>query len=594
MGAFRQDFVETVRAQSDIVRLVSDYVTLKPAGSRMKGLCPFHQEKTPSFSVDPERQLFYCFGCQTGGDIFKFAMLYEKLEFPEALPFIADRFGIPLPAPDPQAARRQSALERAVAVNLLAEAFFRRQLADEAGQACRAYLERRGFGGDTAESLRLGFAPDAWEALGAHLRAKGVSPQELIDFGLSLARKQGGGQYDRFRNRLIFPIRDVMGRVVAFGGRTLGDDPAKYINSPETPAYTKGEHLYGLDLAKEPIRREGFAVVVEGYADAAAVRQAGFDNVVASLGTAFTAQQARLLSRFSRRLTFSYDGDGAGADATRRSLDMLLEQGFEVRIVQLPSGMDPDDLIKAEGSARYRQLLAEAPGYLDFLILREAETHRLARIEDKVQAVNAVLPHIAKLTNTIERVAWADRLADALQIEKGLVLEELKAALKTARPRIRTPVASDVQPVPVEAALIRLLLRSEAYRQQLVEQYVAADFEGCAVRSIVSVIARRVETEQPVDYPHVLEALEDETDRRLLARIAFRDDPDEDQTLDDCLCVLRKKRMEREAHERIRQISKWDQQHQADAEETPGASDEDLNRRLREIQELAKKREALL
>jgi DNA primase len=420
-GPFSQHFIDAVRDAADIVQVISDYVPLKRAGARLKGLCPFHQEKTPSFSVDPNAQLFYCFGCQTGGDAFKFIQLYEKAEFGEAVKILAQRFGVPIPA---ERERRRGPEERLLRMMKEADEFFRSRLRDEkAGRRCRKYLEKRGITQETIDKLGLGYAPDSWEALRGHLLSKQFRPEEMQKGGLVLLRKSGQGHYDRFRDRLIFPIRNLSGRTVAFGGRSLGDAEPKYINSPETPVYVKGNLLYGLDLSRKAIRREERAIVVEGYLDLAAVQQAGFENVVASLGTAFTQAQTRLLARYAGGVVVSYDGDSAGAAATVRSLDLLLEKGLDVRVVELPAGNDPDDFIKEHGAEAYGELLKDAPEYLRFLVRRELRTRNVDRIDEKIAAANAILPHVAKLGNAIERASWAGRLADALHIEDDVVLQ---------------------------------------------------------------------------------------------------------------------------------------------------------------------------
>jgi DNA primase len=578
-GSFSQDFVDSVRNAGDLARLVSDYVPLKPAGSRLKGLCPFHEEKTPSFSIDPERQLFYCFGCQTGGDIFKFVMLYEKMEFPEAVEFLAKRWGVAIPARNrPQA---DGPTERLLRMNAAAQEFFSSTLADErVGKPCREYLERRGLTERTVDELGVGYAPESWEALRGQLLSRRFKAEEILTGGLILPRKSGSGQYDRFRDRLIFPIRDVGGRTVAFGGRTLGQDEPKYINSPETPAYKKGEHLYGLDLAKEPIRKAGFAIVVEGYLDVAALRQAGFDNVVASLGTAFTASQARLLARYCNRVVFSYDGDAAGAAATERSLDLLLTRGFDVHVVELPGSLDPDDFIAQNGSEAYGSLVEAAPGYIEFIIRREAGREGADRAEGQAAAVNAVLPHLAKLSNAVERGAWATRLADALQIENDLVLQELRYAVRASRPQIRRRAVVERPVRDAEARLVALLLRSDDDRRRWVEgELEMAELEGLQVARIVHTLIDLAREGATVDYPVVLNALEDEDDRDLLTRIAFREEPEEGPTLDDCLSAFRKQKLTREGKKLRKRIG--------------SEPVNDVDRHLTRLQELARQRDAL-
>jgi DNA primase len=542
--------VESVRNAGDIVRLVSEYVPLKPAGVRLKGLCPFHQEKTPSFSVDPKSQLFYCFGCQTGGDVFKFVQLYEKLDFREAVEMLAGRWGVPLPAPR---GGLSDALERLQRMNETAASFFAARLADaEGGQRARAYLRGRGIGDETVARMGLGYAPASWDALRTHLLGKRFAAEEILAGGLAIPRKEGRGEYDRFRDRVMFPIRDVNGRPVAFGGRCLDGSDPKYINSPETAAYVKGSHLYGLHLARDAIRREAYAIVVEGYLDLAALLQAGFAHAVASLGTAFTAEQARLLARCTDRVVVSYDGDAAGQAATVRTLDLLLEKGFDVRVAELPAGLDPDDFLRAEGGPAYERKLREAPGYLEFLLRRAGRTRDLSRIEEKVLAVNEILPRLTRLPSAVERASWAGRIADELRIEDDLVVQELRNALKSGRGLVRHRVPADVPVRLAEAHLVVRLLTeesgsAEAEEDDHVPEIDPDDLAGTRVGTIVATILRLKSEEGTASFPKVLEALESEDDRQLLARIAFRDDEGAPvAALADCVLVLHRERLVRE------------------------------------------------
>ncbi|TDI45435.1 MAG: DNA primase [Acidobacteria bacterium] len=585
-GPFTPDFIEAVRASSDIVQVVSDYVPLKRAGRRLKGLCPFHQEKTPSFSVDPENQLFYCFGCQTGGDIFKFVQIYDKLDFGETVEVLASRFGVPLPAVQ---RRGGDDRERVLAINAAALAFFKNLLRQDAGRNCREYLAKRGLDEQTIERLGLGYAADDWEVLRSHLVAKHNSVADLHKAGLVLPRKSGSGEYDRFRDRLIFPIRDIQGRVVAFGGRALAADAQpKYINSPETPAYIKGNHLYGLDQARDAIRREGFAIVVEGYMDLAALVQNGFDNVVASLGTAFTPAQARLLSRYTHRVRVSYDGDAAGAQATARSLDMLLAQGFEIHVVELPGGADPDDTLRAHGAAEYGRLVHDAPEYLEFLVHRKIAEHGIADTRAKVAVVNAVLPHLAKLTNAIERTSWAARLADTLQIEDDLVLQELRTALKTARTEVRQrPKTFGEKLRDAEVRLVHLLMRSKDERRRQESLIDETDLEATMIAPIVASILDLTRQEKRVDASTVSERLSDE-DSQLLTRILFQDEPQGGATIEECLNTFQRERITREERRAVRELGRESKN------EDVSSDSEELDRQLMHVQQLARQRDALL
>jgi DNA primase len=574
-----------VRIAAEIVQIVSDYVPLKPAGARLKGLCPFHQEKTPSFSVDPKAQLFYCFGCQTGGDVFKFVQLYENVAFPEAVGMLARRFGIPLPAREGASRAAEDQLDRLARLNQIAEAFFRAMLGQDAATACRDYLGRRGLAAETIERLGLGYAPPGWETLRAHLVAKRFRGEDLLQAGLALPRKEGGGEYDRFRDRLIFPIRDVAGRTLAFGGRALDPEATpKYINSPETPLYKKGQHLYGLDQAREAIRREGFAIVVEGYMDLAALVQAGFDNAVASLGTAFTPEQARLLARYSERVVFSYDGDNAGNTATARSLDLLLGRGFEVRVVELPPGQDPDDCIKGEGAPAYGQRLRQAPNYLEFLVRREASARDLSRVEEKVAGVNAILPHVARLTSPVARGDWAVRIADALAVDDELVLQELRTAVREGRRAVRRRPASSRRLSEAESRLVTVLLRSGAERERWADVFDAADLDDSTVRPIVEVIQRLTLEGSEVSHRAVFEALADEDAKQVLTEISFRDEPAEGPGVDDCLHAFRRRRASLEGSRLRREIGDLQRRE---------VSPDEVDRQLLRLQQLARERDAL-
>lgn len=544
--ASSRDLAASVRSAGDIVELVSDYVLLKRAGSRYKGLCPFHQEKTPSFTVDPQAQLFYCFGCQQGGDLFRFVMLYEKVGFREALEMLARRFGVSLP----DRSRGEPGLrERILEANRLAEAYYRKQLHDpEAGRRARAYLAERGLSRETIEALGLGYAPDRWEALRGHLLSKGFEPSELVAAGLVLAREDGRGGYDRFRDRLVFPIRDAGGRTVGFGGRSLGDGEPKYLNSPETEAYRKGEHLYGFDRARGAIRREGYAVLVEGYFDLAALIQAGFEHAVATLGTALTPEQVRLLGRVTEKVVLSYDGDAAGSAATVRAVDLLLERGFEVRAAVLPAGQDPDDFLRSAGPDSYRELLARAPGWLDFLLEREARGCASRSVGEKIAAINALLPRIAKLRSAVERAEWVRRIASAFAVEDDAIVEELKAAARSARPSIRPRAVRPAESVrEAEARLVPLLVSDPEARGRATASLEEADLEGSPVARIVRTILRLHGEGKPVSYLAVFDELEREEDRDLLARLVFREgQPAGAEEVGSLVEVLRRRRLQRE------------------------------------------------
>jgi DNA primase len=417
----------------------------------------------------------------------------------------------------------------------------------------------------TARRFGIGYAPDSWESLAPILAARGFSPAEMQGGGLTIRRKDGNGHYDRFRHRVIFPIRDAQGRVVAFGGRALGDAEPKYLNSPETPTYVKGEHLYGLDVAKDAIRREGFAVLVEGYLDLIVLHQAGFENAVASLGTALTPAQVRLVSRFAERIVVSYDGDTAGRNAASKSIDLLLERSFEVRVAEIPGGRDPDELIREDGAAAYEALLRGASGFIEFLLRKEIAGRDLSHPGEKVAVINAVLPRLAHLPNAVERSAWAARLAEALALDDDLVLHELRTALKAAKPSIRQRAGADDPLRDVEARLVAVLLASVEAREHARRILGEHELEGSRVSGIVRAILGSEEPGGTLTAATFVDALTEEDDRVLLTRIAFRDEPPGGpEAVDGCLEMLNHARWRRESHDVARTVTSHDRDEQTE------------------------------
>lgn len=356
-GGIPEALLERIRERTDIAALIGEYVQLKKQGKNYIGLCPFHEERTPSFTVSPHKQMFYCFGCQAGGSVFNFLMLKEDIPFAEAVRVLARRAGITLPEDDTPEARRKEG-ERAALLRAmeLAARYFCARLADGAGETARGYLERRGLDAATVDAWRLGYAPTGWRGLSDALAGRGVPASALEKSGLSGRSTAGEGLYDRFRDRLMFPIADRRGRVIAFGGRALDDKTQpKYLNSPETPLFSKRRALYGFDRAREAIARRGEAVVVEGYLDLIAAHRAGVDWAVASLGTALSQEQAMEVSRLADNVVIAYDADSAGSQATLRGLEMFQRLGARVRVAELPAGEDPDSVFRARGAAGTRR-----------------------------------------------------------------------------------------------------------------------------------------------------------------------------------------------------------------------------------------------
>jgi DNA primase len=458
------DLAYTVKEQADIVRVVGDYVKLKKAGAQnFSGLCPFHQEKTPSFSVHATRQFYHCFGCGASGDVFSFVQKMENITFPEAIRLVAEKLDIKLPKTTPQYSSEQEARDARMRGQLIdmherAAKFFEEQLRRPEAAHARQYLAGRGLSEETIRVFRIGYAPDSGFVLKDRL--KNDFSEELLRASGLFSWKEGaeaGGIYSKFRNRIIFPIAQESGKIIAFTGRTLSADEKagpKYLNSPETPIYSKSRVLYNLDRAREAIRHLKYTIIVEGQMDCISLYAAGFHNVVASSGTAFSETQVRLLGRFSKNIVVNFDPDAAGANATDRSLDMLVAEEFKIKILRLEEGYDPDLFIRKRGRDAYAQAINRAPYYFDYLVDRALRTFPVRTPEGKKNAVNFLLPHVRRLPNRIERESLAQDLAQKLGIDSAVLRQEFRmAAANRGAPSVRA--ATELQITPAEKVLVR-------------------------------------------------------------------------------------------------------------------------------------------
>jgi DNA primase len=544
--------------------VVGEYVRLKKTGKDFSGLCPFHQEKSPSFTVSPLKQIFYCFGCGKGGDVFNFVMDMEKSAFPEAVRTVAEKCGIAIPRPRERSPEeRQENQQRAALVEMHreAQAFFTKQISGTPeGKAARAYLEDRGLDSSAIERFAIGYAPSAGDALTRLLKQK--YPDKLLgESGLVSRGEQGGRLFDRFRRRIMFPIANESGKIVAFGGRALGDEMPKYMNSPETPIYSKSHVLYHLDRAKEALRRSDFAVLVEGYMDAIAVARAGISNVVASCGTSLAEPQIKLLSRFTKRVIINYDPDNAGQLAAERSVSLLLEQDFEVRVLALPpvgdKKADPDLFIREKGVEEYTKLLKEAPPYVDYLIAR-ARKMDLTTGEGKTRAVNFLLPYIQKIPNTILRSEWATRIAQQLRVDEPVMRAALSKAATQRHSELKIqPELVGHSAKPVERRLIRMLAEAEGFRRELAERLQAAQlYHGLETEKVFAALIARSLADLPMVATEVATQLE-ERDRRMLFEILFEEssEPTWEEAV-SCVEALQHRQAERELADVQRSIER--------------------------------------
>ncbi len=519
--------VDQVRAAADIVKIVGEYVKLRKAGANYVGLCPFHQEKTPSFAVHPVKQFFHCFGCGKSGDVFKFVMEIDNLPFPEALRRVAEKVGVRIEERAGGETYDSSTKLRVALLKLheVAARFFATQLGATAeGRLARSYLADRGLTDAVVGSFRFGYAPGDGQSLLRQLDGSDFDKETLEKSGLIIFDAERQRTYDRFRRRIIFPISNDAGKVVAFAGRAMGDDQPKYLNSPETAIYTKSRLLYHLDRAAQAIRKLDYAILVEGYMDCIAVATSGIENVVASCGTSLTEGQIRLLGRYTRRVVVNYDPDSAGQAATERSLGLLLEAGYEAKVLALPGGLDPDSFIRKQGAAAYGELLKSAPSYLDYLTERAARTHDQGTPEGKVAAVNAVLPYLIKVPNPLLRGELAGRLAERLRVNERLLRDELRRAAgeKRAEVQVREETAS-AQASHAIKQLLRMCLTSDEIAKVVLPELV----EGGAARGVLGegVFARMLEAQrrgEPFNVTNV-EVEISEAERKLALEALFWD-----------------------------------------------------------------------
>ncbi len=453
MSTIPQHLIDEVRLASDIVAVVSDYVTLRKSGRNFFGLCPFHPEKTPSFSVNPDKQIFHCFGCGAGGNAFTFVQRQQGISFPEAVRLLAKRAGIAIPEPEAEDATAAKEKDALYFVNNLAAEFFQQMLFSETGRPAREYMHKRGFDDEALRAFGIGYAPQMWEALTQHAVKKSVNLEVMALAGLINQRDsdsgRGSGYYDRFRHRVMFPIYSLAGSVVAFGGRRLGDDEntPKYLNSPETPIYHKGTVLYGLYQGREAVKSADRVIVVEGYLDLMRMHLCGFQNAVATSGTALTEQQARLILRYTKNVTLLFDSDTAGQSATLRGADILVENGLAVAVATLSAGDDPDSFLAKHPAAEMQQILQAAPPLLEFKILNGAvaKTAEKDPVAQRTAQLRSIAETLARVQDGLERQALVHNMAERLRIDEAVLWEEVSRLRRAQYPRagIRRPAGRE-------------------------------------------------------------------------------------------------------------------------------------------------------
>ncbi len=606
-GRISEETIREIRERADIVEVVASYLPLKRSGGNHQGLCPFHSEKTPSFNVNAPRQIFHCFGCGVGGDVFSFLMRMEGLAFPEAVRRVAERVGIEIAEEtvSPEEERRRKEREDLLRINEVACAYYHQVLleAPEAA-AARRYLRERGYDGETARTFRLGFAPGRWEALAEHLAQKGFDPRQIRETGLTRPGKDGRGDYDLFRNRILFPILDVSGKVSAFGGRVLDDSLPKYINSPESPVYHKGRVLYGFSQARESMRKRDEVIVVEGYFDLLALHRAGFANVVATCGTALTEDHARLLKRYVKRVKLLFDQDRAGEAATFRAMEALLPGGLSVSAVALDAGEDPDSFLASRGAETFRDRLEAARPVFELYIDSLLRTHGDA-IEGRARAAEEIAASLTLVPSDIERSLYLKALSErtGLDVEllKSKVVKKAPAPPAKPAPRAPEPEPGGHHPIPPEdypperhppqppaygerkgppatrsAArpqeptreqkaqdwVLRLMMFDAKTRGVVAEEGVSSFFFEPNRRAMAAILVECSAEADEVEETHLLTRF-DEEQKAVFSGILVKDEEafaeDRERILQDCRLVVAKESLRRRVRELDEQIRQAEQ-----------------------------------
>ena len=562
MGLIPNDIITAVIDRSDIVETIGQYMALKKAGRNFKGLCPFHHEKTPSFVVNPDKQIFHCFGCATGGNVVGFVMRQERLEFPEAVRFLAAKVGVTVPetAADAQSPSKK-VRDDIYKANELALQFFHQALLtgrDPETQAVRDYLKNRGINLDAAKQFQLGFAPGDWDGLLKYLTSKGLGLDVMQQAGLIVARENKSGFYDRFRNRVMFPIFDIQSRPVAFGGRAMparqsqmqkhfgegGSDEggAKYINSPETPVYTKGRHLFGLHLTKAAAGKLDRLIVVEGYMDMVTPFTHGVQNIAASLGTALTVEQIRLIRRYTSNVTMLFDTDSAGQSAISRSLEALVQEGMNVRVVTLAKDEDPDSFIRSSGVEAFRQRLDQSVSFIDFRLNWLRPQYDVNTSEGKSKLIEKMLETINLSPDELIRADWARKLKEEFNVSERLLIERLNKL--TREPIMLSNVARVFGGAQrIEELLLGLFLKDAAWIRQARKEIGPEDFSDGFMREIIRQLWQMSDEGEEWSANDLLSRLNDDAAQAMVTRLLSQDEKklgDQERALQDCLAKIKK------------------------------------------------------
>ncbi len=543
IGRIPENILDDILNKTDIVSLISSYIPLKRAGRNFRANCPFHHEKTPSFMVSSDKQIYHCFGCAAGGNAFNFLMQYERLDFPEAVEFLAEKTGIALPKKEEQKGGGFTA--QLYKVNESAAHFYENNLHTSLGLQPRQYLINRGIKQETAKLFKLGYALDGWDNLMNNLRGNGINLSLIEKCGLIL-NKEDGGYYDRFRNRIIFPILDLKSRILGFGARVMDSSLPKYINSPETPVYIKGKNLYGLNLSKEDITRDDFAVVVEGYLDFMIPYQEGVRNIVASLGTALTPEQARLIRRYTSNVVMVYDSDTAGQMATIRSLDIFIDEGMNVKVASLPEGFDPDSFVRKYGVEDFKSRISAAENLFDYKLRVLKSSNSIKDAEGKARICSLMLPTINRFKNAILKSEYLKKLALELKVNENALSEEIKKIKEdNTYLGINRDDKTKINVHPTEKLLIKLMMEESSLIARIKGELEPQDFQDERTARIVSLMFNLVSEGKNVEINSLVNSLSNDAASKIVCESMFLPEvplQDKEKVVDDCIRRMKNKK----------------------------------------------------
>ena len=565
-GFVSNSIVEQIRSTSDIVEVIEEHVPLKKSGKNFVGLCPFHSEKTPSFSVSSEKQIYHCFGCGEGGNVFSFLMKFSNVSFPEAVTKIGKRYGITVPT-EVHGSRGKSLYssqadkkEKYFSVNRLAAQYFQQNLFKGCGKPAQDYLHKRNISSDSVKKFQVGYSSKSWDFLLTHFRKKNIAIKDLEKIGLVISKGSGTGYYDRFRDRIIFPIIGLDSKIRGFGGRDIShnEKTPKYINSPESVIYNKSEILFGFNIAKESIRKKGFVVIVEGYFDLISLYQHGFENVLATCGTALTTRHAGLIKRYTNNVVLLFDSDEAGYKAAARGFEILLEYGLNVKAVDLPKNMDPDTFINRFGLAQLSEKIDKSELFIEYLANKIVGKVDLNSLEEKLRGLSTIIPYLAKIKNSIELSEYIRKISELFQVSQQSLQDQVKKKLETKKTTIDSNVEVKTKKKVSdwsERNLVRLTILHPENIEKVKRKIDSDHFsDGILKEAIEFIFDMNIPTEE-LSPQKIVELIPIEEVRKnitelLMETIEF-DNPD--KVLEDCIQSILKKAKQKDVENLIKQ-----------------------------------------